>query len=87
MQASGNGDKRRCAENLLAIVRGEVPYDRLRGLGIASVDGPADKSAEEIRQDALWVIETYEPRAQVENITVSNNDSVSGAFSVSANIE
>ena len=32
MLAKGNGDKRVCVNNLLAIVRGEVPYDRIRGL-------------------------------------------------------
>lgn len=86
MRATGNGDKYRCAENLLAIVRGEVPYDRLRGLGVSPVDGPANGSAAKVRQDAQWVIETYEPRAKVESIAVSNEVGASGTFSVSASI-
>jgi hypothetical protein len=86
MRATGNGDKYRCTENLLAIVRGEVPYDRLRGLSVSPIDGPAHGSSAELRQDAQWVIETYEPRAKVESIAVSNDTGASGTFSVSASI-
>lgn len=86
MRASGNGDKYRCTENLLAIVRGEVPFDRLRGLSVSPIDGPVEKSAAAIQQDAKWVIETYEPRAQVENIQVSNGNGAEGNFSVLADI-
>lgn len=86
MRARGNGDKIRCAENLLSIVRGEVPFDRVRGLDAGQVDGLIENSAAEIRQDAKWLIETYEPRVNVESILVSNGDGSSGNFSISANI-
>ena len=31
MQAHGNGNPETCASNLLRTIRGEVPYDRVRG--------------------------------------------------------
>ena len=40
MRASGNGRPEQCAANLLKITRGEVPYDRLKGLGTSAIDGP-----------------------------------------------
>ena len=87
MRASGNGTVQRCTENLLAIVRGEVAYDRLRGLGARSIDKPIDEAAELIQQDAEWLLETYEPRATVRNIAVTRGDSFGGIFNVTAEIE
>lgn len=86
MRASGNGDKIRCTENLLAIVRGEVPFDRVRGLDVRPIDGVVEEAAEAIRQDAKWVVETYEPRVKVESIQISNKDGSSGNFLISANV-
>lgn len=86
MRATGNGLKQVCVQNLLAIVRGEVPYDRIRGLGSGPIDGPADSSAAELQQDAQWMIETYEPRATVQSIEVVQDDAAGGALRVSANI-
>lgn len=52
MLTSGNGNKNVCVQNLLAIIRGEVPYDRLRGLDAKVVDRPVTDAADEIQQDA-----------------------------------
>lgn len=86
MLAKGNGDKRVCVNNLLAIVRGEVPYDRIRGLDGTSIDRPLQMAAEEIEQDATWLLKTYEPRASVLGITVTQDETNDGAFHISAEI-
>lgn len=86
MRSSGNGDKAVCVQNLLAIVRGEVPYDRLRGLDSRIVDRPAGEAVSEAVQDAKWLLKTYEPRAVVEGIESVQDDAASGGFIVKANI-
>ena len=86
MRASGNGEKRVCVQNLLAIVRGEVPFDRLRGLDARAIDRPASEAAASLRQDAKWLLETYEPRATVESVQVDLEDVAAGDFGVTANI-
>lgn len=86
MLASGNGKKQNCVRNLLAIIRGEVPYDRLRGLNARNIDRPAADAADEIQQDAAWLIKTYEPRATVESIQIVRDDAAGGSFTVSADI-
>lgn len=86
MKASGNGLVQVCAQNLLAIVRGEVVYDRLRGLDARAIDKPAGSAASEVVQDAEWLLHTYEPRATVDGIEVSGADMPSGDFAVTVNI-
>ena len=86
MRSSGNGDKAVCVQNLLAIVRGEVPYDRLRGLDARIVDRPAGEAVNEAVQDAKWLLDTYEPRAVVDGIEAVQDDAASGGFIVKANI-
>lgn len=87
MRASGNGSAQRCAENLLATVRGEVPYDRLKGLDARVVDKPYHEAESLIQQDAEWVLETYEPRGTVKEITVTDGESFGGLFDVTAKLE
>lgn len=50
------------AQNLLATVRGEVPYDRLRGLNARFVDKPVRDAEDEAARDAEWVLKIYDPR-------------------------
>ena len=86
MRASGNGSKQVCAQNLLAIVRGEVPYDRVRGLDSAVIDSPGAEAADKLRDDATWVLKTYEPRATVESIEIGSEDMSGGNYSVTATV-
>ncbi len=86
MRATGNGDKNVCVQNLLATIRGEVPYDRIQGLNARTVDKPAADAADEIQQDAAWMLKTYEPRATVQSIQVSLGDTAGGEFAVTAEI-
>ena len=87
MKAIGNGTIEQCVQNLLAIVRGEVCYDRLRGLDARNIDKPAGEAAELIREDAVWELETYEPRADVRRVLVTAESSAEGRFSVTAELE
>lgn len=70
MRASGNGSTDVCASNLLLTFRGEVPYERVKGLDPRLMDKPVTTAEPEIRQDAEWLLETYEPRAEVQRVTL-----------------
>lgn len=84
MKAHGNGTPETCATNLLHIVRGEVPFDRVRGRDGSLVDRP--NATEEAAADAEWVLETYEPRVSVESINDSPEALRSGDFAMLVNI-
>lgn len=85
MKAHGNGNPETCASNLLRIVRGEVPYDRVRGRDGALVDQP--NATDEAVADAEWVLETYEPRVNAESITGSGEAVKNGEFALLVNID
>ena len=87
MKASGNGAPNVCASNLLRIVRGEVPFERIKGLDPRLIDKPQLGAVTELESDAQWLIETYEPRAQLEGIQVAPSSAENGGFIVTANIK
>ncbi len=69
MKASGNGNPETCAKNLIQIVRGEVPYDRIKGIDGTLVDKPNAK--DEMVADMEWVLDVYEPRIKADgSVTV-----------------
>ena len=70
MRASGNGRPEVCAANLLRISRGEVPFDRVRGLDAALIDAPVSRFSD-AAADAEWVLSTYEPRVDVAEVLSS----------------
>lgn len=84
MKATGNGNAGVCARNLLATVRGEVPYDRLRGLDPRIVDRPAGDAKDAAARDAEWTIKTYEPRINLDSVDISQGDN--GDFGITAKI-
>lgn len=85
MKAHGNGKPETCASNLLRIVRGEVAYDRVRGRDGALVDQP--NATDEAVADAEWVLETYEPRVDAENIMGSGEAVKNGEFALLVDID
>lgn len=87
MRASGNGDVNVCVNNLLRTFRGEVPFERVKGLNPRIIDLPADEAEIELRQDAEWLLENYEPRAVLEDVVFDDEDAMRGGFSVSAKIK
>ena len=86
MRAKGNGDINVCANNLLRTFRGEVPFERIKGIDARLIDRPANEADAELKQDAEWLLETYEPRAIVNGIEIEHTDGVSGEFAIRANI-
>lgn len=70
-------------EGLLRTFRGEVPFERVKGLDPRLVDLPADEARGKIQQDAAWLIGVYEPRAELDRIDLGETGS-GGGFTVSA---
>lgn len=87
MKAKGNSAPQVCVNNLLRLFRGEVPYERVKGLDPRMIDRPIGTSDAQLRQDADWLVDTYEPRASIKSISVAQADTVNGGFSVTAEIE
>ncbi len=80
MKASGNGTANTCVQNLSRLVRGEVFGDRCRG-----VDGQLIEKknvTDELTEDIKWLVDTYEPRVSVEDITVIPDDASIGNYYV-----
>lgn len=86
MKANGNGKPDVCAANLLRIFRGEVPFERVKGLNPRMIDIPASEVDISIQQDADWLLSTYEPRVDVKSVNVQASDAVAGGFIVTADI-
>lgn len=84
MKASGNGSPEVCAANLLRIVRGEVAYDRVRGVDGTLIDKP--NTTDEAVADAEWVLETFEPRVEPDSIASDPAAAFSGDFGMIVNI-
>ena len=81
MLASNNGDPRQCAANLLKLTRGENPYDRIKGIDAAITDAPSASARYDAIAEAEWVLDTYEPRVEVEGIDFEAPDAQGGDFS------
>ena len=84
MKASGNGDPAQCVGNLLRLIRGEVPYERLKGLDPSLIDQPSASAAQELTADAQWLIENYEPRISLESIDLRAALAEAGHFNINA---
>lgn len=87
MRGKGNGAINVCANNLLQMFRGEVPYERIKGLDPRLIDAPIGDAKLEIQQDAEWLLETYEPRATVNGVSFGEESPSDGGFSVVADIK
>lgn len=87
MKSSGNGTVETCCGNLLRIVRGENPFERVKGVDPRSYDKPADTARFELETEAQWVLNTYEPRATINSITTVQDDGISGDFRIVADIK
>lgn len=87
MKAHGNGTPETCASNLLRIVRGEVPYDRVKGIDGSLFDKPNAK--DEVIADIEWLMENYEPRVEVEGVegNTEAEEALTGDFSALVNIK
>ena len=86
MLKTGNGDPKRCVENLVSIVRGEVPFDRVRGIDARIIDGPSEEAGEGLEAEATWNIETYEPRVNADNTEIKADVAEDGSFTMGIQI-
>ena len=86
MKSNGNGNPRTCAENLLKCFRGEVPYERLKGLDATIIHSPSVESVQRIMQDADSLIDSFEPRVDVKKIKGTPEDGVNGKHSISVDL-
>lgn len=87
MLGSKNGDPRLCAENLLKIRRGEVAYDRIRGIDTAIIDTSPEGGVLSLRQDVDFMLPLYEPRVEVSDVELNQDAIESGEFAVTAVIK
>ena len=78
MKASGNGTPETCALNLLRTIRGEVPFDRVRGVDGTLIDRA--NVIDDVAADIEWVLSTYEPRIEIESIEDSSEAVMAGDF-------
>lgn len=85
MKAQGNGTPETCASNLLRIVRGEVPFDRVRGRDGTLIDQP--NATDAAIADVEWLLETYEPRVTAASVEAIAEAAITGDFSTLVNIE
>ena len=86
MRAKGNGTPEMCANNLLQIARGEVPFERVKGLDPRMIDRPISEAEGDIRQDAEWLISTYEPRVTVNAINITHATGADAGFVITADV-
>ena len=86
MLSKNNSNPAVCVNNLIQIARGEVPYDRVKGISSESLDVPITQAVDEVIEDAEWMLATYEPRADIENIEAVPNDSHSCHFDLKVTI-
>lgn len=68
MKKEGNGEAKTCLENLTSIIRGEIPFDRVRGIDARIIDKPENEAREELKAEIIWNAETYEPRVEAETV-------------------
>lgn len=74
MKARGNGTPQQCVANLLNLYQYEVPFARLKGMDPSIVDMPRDEAEVTAKNHAGWLIENYEPRVTVNDITITYTD-------------
>lgn len=85
MRKTGNGLPELCANNLLRIRRGEVAYERVKGIDGSLIDMPSEEAKDDAAEDAERQIEIFEPRIEVDSIeTIGENDA--GSFEFDINI-
>ena len=86
MKAKGNGNPALCVANLLSITRGEVPYERLKGLPAEQIDRPSVLAAPVFTEEIGWLLRTYEPRVDVNGIDLKSVCASHGQFQITADI-
>lgn len=84
MLAYGNGTPSACANNLLKLARGEVPYERVKGLDPAIIGKPISAVRAEIEAGADFLIENYEPRVTFHGVNIQEPGETGGDLVIEA---
>lgn len=84
MLAHGNGTRQQCTANLIKTIRGEVPFERTKGIDRRIIDSPS-VYADTAKADVAWLISTYEPRVHQFTTTLTN-EAENGAFGIHINV-
>ena len=87
MKASGNGTPQTCVQNLLKTTRGEVPYERIKGIDRSLIDQPSETAAPELAAEVEFVVETYEPRVKFTDVELVALAAEVGGFEINASID
>ena len=87
MRAKGNGDVLVCVSNLMRTFRGEVPYERVKGIDPRMIDKLTSIVHPIVQEDVEWLIDTYEPRADVESISTSQDGGYDGGLLITAKLK
>lgn len=70
MLAQGNSNIEACVTNLMRMRRGECAYSRIKGIDPDIIDQDVDSAELDLLEDADFVIEQYEERVSLEDITL-----------------
>lgn len=87
MKASGNGTPQTCVQNLLKTTRGEVPYERIKGIDRSLIDQPSETATPELAAEVEFVVETYEPRVKLTDVELVALAAEVGGFEINASID
>ncbi|MGN1249175.1 MAG: early E1A protein [Candidatus Spyradocola sp.] len=86
MKATGNGRPQTCVQNLLKTIRGEVPYERLKGIDRTLIDRPSVTAAPDLESDVEFVVKTYEPRVKLGSVELRALAAEVGGYVLAADI-
>lgn len=87
MESTGNGKQEVCTRNLMKMFQGEVPYARGKGIDPKNIDRPVTTVIARLATETRKMIEKYEPRAEVSNVTVKQDLANLGYFTTHIEIE
>jgi len=86
MKNKGNGNVQSCVQNLLLINRGEVPYERIKGMDTKIIDKPSFNAFPLYKNDVNRQLNIFEPRINLNNVDFKNYDEIQGYFNLNIDI-
>lgn len=84
MLSQGNGNAEVTSQNLIKIIRGEVPYDRIRGIDVSYIDRPVEMVKDDVENDVIETLEDYEPRVDVQDVNLEQTSD--GSFKINLEV-
>lgn len=71
-KAKGNKRILQNVNNILNTIKGEVPYDRLKGRDPKNIDKLGAKNRNSLIEETYDLIRTYEPRVTVKSVQIED---------------